>query len=136
MVDFDIINHWMNAAQGYWSGLTRYCGDFLLPYFISTHYFQQVEIERSQNTPVADTISAYLELMDNNLELLTRGSRGVFDVLSQYHQLELKELAAALYQSVWMQDSTALKTIAKRQADLMELIVETYPRAIGDIGDE
>jgi pimeloyl-ACP methyl ester carboxylesterase len=136
VVDFDIINHWLTAAQGYWTGLSRYCGDFLLPYFISTHYFQQVESKRSQSAPIVDTISAYLELMDNNLELLTRGSKGVFDMLSQYHQLELKDLTAALYQSVWMQDTKPLKAIAKRQADLMELIVETYPRAIGDIGDE
>ncbi len=132
----DIMDHLFDATRNYWKGVSRYSNDFLLSFFISTRYFQQVEAKKSQRAPIIDSLTAYLSLLDNNMELMTRGAKGVLDMVSQYQQHELRDFMSALYKSVWMLDTQELKAIAERQAALMELVVDTYPKAIADIERE
>ena len=59
----------INATQNYIAGLSRYAGDFMIPYLISTSYFKKAE---NENRLVSSRIRSMLHLLliRNNLHRL------------------------------------------------------------------
>jgi len=126
----------INASQNYIAGLSKYTGDFVIPYLISTIYFNRVESrELSQASPL-ENIDAYLKLWDFNLGILNRGFWGGLNSIDAYSQKETSDLMAALYKAMPYGDGQDLATFANRQAQLMNMVVNQYPQAIQAIKSE
>ena len=71
-----ILQHLTSATLSYLTGISQYTNSFYLPYLVATHYFQRVEANRVLSEPLADSMAAYMGLLDNNIELTTRSLSG------------------------------------------------------------
>ena len=69
---FSIFGNQVSAAQTYWKGLSGYTNDFFIPYLLATQYFQRVEVRRLLKEAPAESIQAYMGLLENNIELMKR----------------------------------------------------------------
>jgi hypothetical protein len=67
------VNQLISITQNYLAGLSKYSGDFMIPYLISTRYFKTAENEKLPNTSILDSLTAYLNLLDFNLNIFNRG---------------------------------------------------------------
>lgn len=130
------LNHLISASQNYLTGLSRYAADFMVPYIISTGYFRQAEQERLTTASPIESLNAYLKLLDFNLDLYSRGVSAGFKSMNGYGQFELGSLIAALYNTVLNRGEEDLYEFAERQAKLMDLVTNVYPKAIEDIEPE
>ena len=132
----DILQNLYAATADYMAGLSHYTADFMVPFLISTRYFQQTEAVRAGRATPADTLAAYLGLLGQNIALMNRGTAGTLEMIRRYNDKELTDFMAALYKQVWGLDSDALLRIARRQAQLMHQVTVAYPQAIAAIADE
>jgi hypothetical protein len=126
----------INASQNYIAGLSKYSSDFMVPFLISTAYFKQVEEKKLTLTSPIENFQAYLKLLDFNLDIINRGFFGGLKSLNGYVQMEMGGLIAALYSTLPNGDGQDLGSFADRQAELMDLVVNTYPQAIQAIEPE
>ena len=118
------------------SGITRYTSSFYFPYLAATQYFQQVEAQRLIDEPPLDSLEAYLELLDNNIELAARSISGYTQMAEAYLRSEADGLNDALQQQLLSGDMTKLTQFISRQAQLLDLTVNAYPEAIDAVGPE
>lgn len=126
----------MSASQNYITGLSKYAGDFMLPYLISMNYFQQVEAARLLHTSPLDSFLSYLKLLDFNIDVFNRGLFGGLKSLNGYGRLELGGAMAALFSALPEREGEDFQSFAERQAKLMDLVVNVYPEAIQAIEPE
>ena len=126
----------VNATQNYLAGLSRYAGDFMIPYLISTSYFKEVENEKLSQTSPLDSLAAYLKLLDFNLNIFNQGFFGGLNAINGYAQIEMGSFIAALYNTFFNMEGEDLYTFVERQARLMDLVVNVYPQAIQAIEPE
>jgi hypothetical protein len=126
----------INATQSYLAGLSKYAGDFMIPYLISTSYFKKVEDEKLSRTSPLDSLAAYLKLLDFNLNVFNRGFFGGLASINGYAQLEMSSFMAAVYNTFLNMEGEDLYAFVERQARLMDLVVNVYPRAIQAIEPE
>ncbi len=124
------------ASADYLAGLSRYTTDFMLPFLISTHYFQRAEADRAGSATPADTLSAYLGLLVQNVDLMNRGVAGALEMIRRYSDSELNAFMAAVYKQIWQLDGDGLMRAVRRQAALMHQVTVAYPQAIADIEEE
>ena len=118
------------------AGISRYTTDFFIPYLLATQYFQRVESKRCLELPPADSMFAYLDLLQNNIELMERSISGAAKMMMGYAQLEMDGLADALKESYLEQKYVKLGQFTKRQAKLLEAVTRVYPDAIENIAPE
>ncbi len=126
----------ISASQNYLAGLSRYAGDFMFSYLISTGYFNRVENEKLSTSTPLESISAYLKLLDFNIDLFSRGMFAGLKSINGYGQMEMGGLAAALFNTLTHANGEDLAAFAERQAALMDLLVNVYPQAIQAIEPE
>lgn len=126
----------MSASQNYIAGLSKYAGDFMIPYLISTAYFKQVESEKLLKASPLESFQAYLKLLDFNLGVFNRGVLAGLKSINGYGQMEMGGLIAAFYSALPTGDGQDLGVFVERQAQLMDLVVREYPEAIQAIEPE
>jgi len=126
----------ISATQNYLAGLSRYAADFMIPYLISTGYFKKAENEKLSNTSLLDSLSAYLRLLDFNLNIFNRGFFAGLKSINGYAQFEMSSFIAAVYNTFLNMEGEDLSAFVERQARLMDLVVNTYPQAIQAIEPE
>ncbi len=126
----------INTTQNYLTGLSKYAGDFMIPYLISTSYFKKVENEKLSQTSPLDSLAAYLKLLDFNLNIFNRGFLGGLESVNGYAQFEMGSFIAAVYNTFLNMEGEDLYTFVERQARLMDLVVNVYPKAIQAIEPE
>jgi pimeloyl-ACP methyl ester carboxylesterase len=126
----------LSASQTYLKGMLKYTDSFYTPYLLATQYFQQAEALRLSENPSADSMDAYLGLLENNIELMARSLSGSARMMEGYAQNEADGLAEALQQSFLELNPTKLAQFTARQAELLDLVVNVYPRAIDAIEPE
>ena len=131
-----ILGDLFSASANYLAGLSRYTSDFMLPYLISTRYFQQVEAGKLGKTSPSDTLAAYLGLLNQNMQLFNRSVDGALEMIGRYTASEMNAFMSALAKSVWQLDSGDLKRMVRRQAELMQQVTVAYPQAIAAIEAE
>ena len=133
---FSALQNLISVNLSFFSGMTRYTSSFYLPYLAATHYFQQIEAQRLLNTPPLDSLAAYMELLDNNIELASHSLNGCAQLMEAYFRNEADGLNDALQQQILNGNSAQLMRFISRQAKLMDLTVNTYPQAIDAIAPE
>ena len=126
----------INTTQNYLTGLSKYAGDFMIPYLISTSYFKKVENEKLSQTSPLDSLAAYLKLLDFNLNIFNRGFFGGLESVNGYAQFEMGSFMAAVYNTFLNMEGEDLYAFVERQARLMDLVVNVYPQAIQAIEPE
>jgi hypothetical protein len=126
---FSIPNHMM-------AGISRYTTDFFIPYLLATQYFQRVESKRLLEQPTSESIFAYFDLLQNNLELIERSISGAAKMMMGYAHLEMDSFADAVKESWVEQKYGKLEQFARRQAKLLEALTRVYPNAIKSIAPE
>jgi hypothetical protein len=130
------VYHLINTTQNYLAGLSKYAGDFMIPYLISTSYFKKVEDEKLLRTSPLDSLAAYLKLLDFNLNIFNRGLLGGLASINGYTQFEMSSFIAAVYNTFLNAEGEDLYAFVERQARLMDLVVNVYPQAIEAIEPE
>jgi pimeloyl-ACP methyl ester carboxylesterase len=125
-----------SATQSYLAGMSRYTTDFFIPFLLSTHYFQRVEGERLLEAVPTDSFEAYLGLLDNNIELMNRSLDGTAQMMMAYAQLMLNDASEAWQQSFLEQKHEKMAHFTKRQAELLDQVIQAYPKAIDAIAPE
>jgi hypothetical protein len=131
-----ILGDFYSATATYLAGLSRYTADFMVPFLISSHYFRKVEALRMTRASPAETLAAYLGLLNQNVELINRGVGSALEMAGRYSAKEMNGFWAAFYKSVWQLDAGDLKDMARRQVQLMEQVTMAYPKAIAAIEAE
>ena len=131
-----ILQDLTSATLSCLSGMSQYTSSFYLPYLAATHYFQQVEMQRLLSESPMDNLAAYMSLMDNNIELISRSLDGSTRMLAEYLRIEADGLNDALQQNVLACNPAKLMQFIARQARLLDLTVNTYPQAIDAIAPE
>jgi hypothetical protein len=131
-----VLQNILSASQSYLSGILKYTDSFYTPYLLATQYFQQAEALRLSENPPADSLEAYLGLLENNIELMARSLSGSARMLEAYTQNESDGLAEALQQTFFEFNNTKLAAFTARQAELLDLVVNVYPKAIEAIAPE
>ena len=118
-----IAGNQFSALQTYWQGLSGYTNDFFVPYLLATNYFQRIEVRRLLEEAPVDSIQAYLGLLENNLELMTRSLNGTAVMVESYMNNEADELIEALKQSLIELNPKKLSKFTARQANLLDLVL-------------
>ncbi|WP_054700519.1 hypothetical protein [Desulfosarcina cetonica] len=124
------------ALQTGIAGLSRYTADFFTSYLRSTEYFQRVEGDRLFAQSPSDNLEAYLGLLENNLELITRSLNGSARMMESYIRNEADRGIEALQEALFNNDIKKLAQFSQRQARLMERVTVDYPEAIAAIEPE
>ena len=128
--------HMLGALQNAAAGMTRYQSDFLIPYLLSTVYFQQAEQEKLAASPPRETLQAYTQLGLQNLDLIGRAMNGITEAALRWAEMSLGGTRTAAAATFASGDLRPLLDNLKQQADLTALMAWGYPQAIEDIGAE
>jgi pimeloyl-ACP methyl ester carboxylesterase len=131
-----VLENILSASQTYLSGMLNYTDSFYIPYLLATQYFQRAEALRLSENPPADSVEAYLGLLENNIELMARSLSGSAQMLEAYTRNEADDLVEALRQTFFEFNPTKLAAYTARQAELLDLVVNVYPKAIEAIEPE
>jgi hypothetical protein len=131
-----VLQNLLSASQTYLNGIATYTNGFYTPYLLATQYFQKVEALRLLENPPADSVAAYLGLLENNLELMARSLDGSTRMMESYVRSESDGFAEALRQSLLELNPDKLVQFTARQAKLLDLVVNVYPEAIDAIAPE
>ncbi len=128
----DIVSAAFNAA----SGMASYQNSFIIPFLLSTHYFQQAEVSKASSAGLSEVFKAYADLGLFNLDLLRRGVDGAVEAAGRYAQSTFADAAAALASAFTTGNTRPLLDIVQQQGALLALIAHGYPRAIEGIADD
>ena len=131
-----ILGNLWAASQHYYSGISRYTSSFFVPYLLATQYFQRVEALRLLEQPPAKSMEAYLGLLENNIELMARSLNGSADLMETFARNEADGLAEAMNQLFLEGNSAKMLQFTSRQAELLDLVANAYPKAIEAIAPE
>ncbi|BBO92009.1 metal transporter [Desulfosarcina ovata] len=135
----DMLAIWGNpisAFQTGFAGLSRYTADFFISYLVSSQYFQRVERDRLLREDPLDSLDAYLGLLEDNIELITRSLNGSARAMETYLRNETGGYQDALQQALCNHDLSGMAEFGARQSRLMEQVAHGYPEAIAAIEPE
>jgi pimeloyl-ACP methyl ester carboxylesterase len=125
-----------SVAQTQLAGMTKYTTDFFIPYMLAVNYFQRVERDRLFKEHPLDSLDAYLGLLENNIELMTRSLDGSMQMMLAYLQHEVAGFTEAFQQYVFEFNPAKMDAFTARQANLINRVVKDYPEAIAAIESE
>jgi hypothetical protein len=126
----------INAALNYPAGLSKYISDFMIPYLISTMYFNDVEKTKLLQVPPNESFQSYLDLLRYNFNVLERGFRGGIKLMTHYAQMETNNALSALFNTFFGEDGEDIEAFIARQANILDVAANKYPQAIEDIEPE
>lgn len=136
MDSFSAMGNLFIAAQTQLAGMVKYTTDFFIPYLLSVDYFQRVEQRRLVEADPRDSADAYLGLLENNIELMTRSMDGSGRMMLAYLENEMNGFTEAFRQCLFEFNPDKMKAFTARQASLMNRVVNEYPEAIAAIEPE
>ena len=70
-------------------GISRYTTDFFIPYLLVSQIFTRVEGLRLLEGSSVDSVAAYLQLLQNYLDLMDRSIKGTAHMMTAYAELEM-----------------------------------------------
>ena len=124
------------ASQSYLSGMSKYTTGFFVPYLLASQYFQRIEALRLLEKPPAESLGAYLGLLENNLELMARSLEGGAEWMQKLARNEAAGWTEAMQQVLLEGNPAKLVQFTSRQAELLDLVANVYPKAIDAIAPE
>ncbi len=125
----------MKAAQNYWSGVFQYTRNFMAPSWNVMESMAHRESMKIMEAPLSDTIMDFIELLKFNMKLAGKGYAGSIGVMNDYYYRQMREAFTAAVNTIDGGGEDIAKYI-ERKAQLIDLVVNTYPKAIRDIRRE
>ncbi len=126
----------LSTGQNAVAGFSKYVNEFLIPYALSVNYWTGVESERVLNAPPAETLTAYLELLEFNMDISARNMMGSLRAVNDYSNKEMQNAISAAMNTLLGTEGEDLKGFVERQAKMVEMVARIYPQAIRDIEPE
>jgi hypothetical protein len=124
------------ASQTYWLGLCRSLQDFMAPSLRALNSISALERYKVKEAPPQETTENYLRLVQVNLELAEKGMINGLKAMNDYHLRLMQGTMQAWLNTTLGLEGEDIAGFMTRQAQLMELVVHTYPQAIRDIALE
>jgi len=126
----------LQAGQNYCAGFAKYLNEFLTPFVISTNYFSEVERERLMSRSPLESFLSYLGLMTFNLDLSNKAAMASLRVVSEYAKKEMPNAVEAMLNTCFGTEGENIEDFSARQAKMMEMVTQTFPRAVQEAGDD
>jgi hypothetical protein len=131
-----IFSHLVNASQNYLSAFSKYSNDFVIPYLISTSYFNDAEKRKFWSASPLESVQSYMELLSFNLDLIGRGISGSMKAISHSQEMEMEKAVAAVFNTLFCLEGEDLEDFLERQAKMMDVMANQFPQAVRDIEPE
>lgn len=124
------------ATQTYWQGVLRYSNDFAIPQGTAVSTFSKTEKEKSISVPPWENFQGYMELFLFNLQLAINGFTSSLEIMNEYHLPKISEANDAWLNTIFGRDGEDITEYTARQLQLLDVVVNSYPKAIKDIEPE
>ncbi len=124
------------AAQTYTLGLLRSINDFLAPSLVAFNSLATLEMNQPEPRPSPEGFQDWLALYQLNLKMLEKGLQGGLKSLNDYQVRQMDQAFQAWLQTAADLQGQYLADFMARQAQIMDLVVHDYPRAIREIQAE
>ncbi len=125
-----------NIAKFFTEGSYIYNNDFLRPLLTASEVFNNVESTKIwQRTPL-ENFNSYLELLNCNVDLLSRYYMGTMKVLEQYNQEEASKFLTSLFATLYCREGEKLDEFLLRQKEVLKRVLLEYPKAVKAIEPE
>ncbi|MFO8084797.1 MAG: metal transporter [Desulfobacterales bacterium] len=125
--------------QNYYAGFSKYANEFTIPYLLAMLYFKEAEQKKFLNTPPLESFQSYLDLLEFNMNIFSRGFQSSMKAITSYNDYEMQNAIAAVIRTFFPFIRSEGENIAEfiaRQAELIKMLAEDYPQAILDIEPE
>jgi hypothetical protein len=129
-------SHFIKASQNSLVAFYKYTNDFMIPYLIATGYFYNVEKKRLLSVEPLESVQSYTELLNFNLDLMTRGITGGMQLIAKAGKAEMENAIAAMFNTLLGTNEEDMESFWSKQAQLMDVMANQYPQAIRDIEPE
>ncbi len=129
----------IRMVQNYYTGFSKYANEFTVPYLMATLYFNGVEQKKLLNTPPLESLQSYMDLLEFNMDLFSRGFQSSMKAISSYNEYEIQNAIAAVIKTFFpfiRNEGEDLNDFIARQSDLIKMLAEDYPKAILEIEPE
>ena len=137
--DSEILEALPNILQSNWFyrlGLMRHGILFMAQYLSSLRSFAQMRTRDSSRTPSYAMARAFWDLLLLDVEITTRGALSGLNAMNIYHMRQMSEVLTAIFNSLFDAGQENIVEYSKRQLQLMDVVVNTYPKAVRDIVSE
>lgn len=109
---------------------------FMTPSLGAMHCFSGVEREKLLRAQPYETFRDYLELLQFNIEIGTKGYTHSLTTIMDYHLRHSSEGLQATLHTIFGGEGEDIAAYTARETRLFDLVVNTYPKAILDIKSE
>jgi hypothetical protein len=137
--NLESFSHMIQMIQNYYAGFSKYANEFTVPYLMATLYFSGVEHKKILSTPPLESFQSYMDLVEFNMNLFSRGFQSSMNAISSYHEYEAQNAIAALIKTFFpfiSYNGEDFNDFISRQSDLIKMLAEDYPNAILEIEPE
>jgi len=137
--NLETFSQMVRMIQNYHTGFSKYANEFTVPYLMATLYFNGVEQKKVLNTPPLECFQSYMDLLEFNMNLFSRGFQSSMKAISSYNDYEMQNAIAAVIKTFFpfiRHEGEDLSDFIARQSDLIKMLAEDYPKAILDIEPE
>jgi len=124
------------ALQIYWMGVLRSLCEFMTPSLGAMNALSEVERGKLLQAEPQDTYRDYLELLQFNIEIGTKGLTNSLTAMMDYHFRQSGDALQASLVTLFGGDGEDIVSHTARQRRLFDLVVNAYPKAILDIKSE
>jgi hypothetical protein len=140
-IQTNLFKTWTNAGKytlDYQKGVADYLKSFTEPQQQAIESFFQSQMEKAGRLPTYDELKNFTELLQFNLELAGKALNSSLSRMTEFHLRKLCETWVASIQAIIDKDHSGqqLYELVARQAELLEKVAHSYPRAIQAIKDE
>ena len=135
----ETITNTFELLQNYCAGFSKYANEFTIPYLLATIYFNGVEQKRLLDKSPLESFQAYMDLLEFNMNIFSRGFQSSIRAISNYSQMEMQNATAALMNTIFpfiKSDGENICEFIGRQSELLKMLSDEYPQAIRDIEPE
>jgi hypothetical protein len=125
----------VKGATNFWNGALKYTGEFMDPSMNSLNAFCDTERRKLTRTPFEQTMNGYANLWDFNVDL---GSKAFISplTLNDYFLRQMNEAFEAMINTLFDHEGEDLAQFTARKAQLLDVVVNAYPKAIEEIKSE
>jgi len=126
----------LKGVQTFWNGVFRYTSEFMDPSWNALDAFHTAEGEKLRHMPPSETIRDYAELLQFNVELASGALKGTLTQMNDYQLRQATDALMATLNTLFGFEGEDIAGFAARKAQIMDLVVNLYPKAIREIGPE
>lgn len=125
----------IKSAMIFGNGVLKYTGEFMEPSWDALNAFCNTERRKLPSTPYLETMSGYADLFQLNVDL---GSQAMISplALNDYLLRQMNEAFAAFLNTLFDGEGEDLAQFTARKAQLLDLVVNAYPKAIQEVKSE